>query len=88
MDLVDSLPDILNYAGSLAQLALVIVFVYVFNKGRGSIENKEASRGIQDAVELLGSNHMSHLDQKLDTLVKESAIHTEILRDIRDSLRK
>lgn len=73
--------ELLNYGGSLAQLALVIVFVYVFRKNNNT-------NNIQKSVDHLGENHLYHVNEKLDKLITGSAVQTEILREIRDSLRK
>ena len=82
--------ELLNYGGSLAQLALVIVFVYVFKKGGNGNMGK-----VNSTLDTISENHLSHMEEdlrgmhgKIDTMVTNSAVQTEILRDIRDSLRK
>jgi len=84
------LPKRLEYGGSLAQRALVIVFVYVFKK------NGSAGTGrVQSTLDTISENHLTHMEGhlkdmngKIDGMVTNSAVQTEILRDIRDSLRK
>ena len=86
MDIIDLLPKILEYGGSLAQLALVIVFVYVFKNGKTK-DSSGSIKGVEDAVALLGSNHITHLNENMEKLITQSAIQTEILRDIKDRLK-
>lgn len=89
-DIATFIGELLNYGGSLAQLALVIVFVYVFKKNGIGTSGK-----VQNTLDTISDNHLTHMEGhlkdmsgKIDGMVTNSAVQTEILREIRDSLRK
>ena len=81
IELTTFIGSLIEYGGSLAQLALVIVFVWVFKKNG-------ANGSMQKSVDRLGENHLTHIDEKLDKLITSSAVQTEILRSIDRKLEK
>ena len=67
----------------------VLGFFFVKKNGNGN------SRAIEEAIVSLGDNHIHHLGEdikqlieKTDGLVTGQAVEIEILREIRDNLRK
>lgn len=86
--LLSTLPTLIEYGGSAANLALVVILVYVLRK------NGNGNSGIQEAVKNLGDNHFNHLSEdikeltkKTDGIITNQAIQTEILRSIERNTR-
>lgn len=88
-DIASFIGELLNYGGSLAQLALVIVFVYVFKKNGNGGTGK-----VQSTLDTISDNHLTHMEghlkdmsERINGMVTNSAVQTEILREIRDRLK-